>query len=558
MYAVYFHLGTLLILFFAAMAGLILIRIDSKMARYDATTLRTYSKFKVNLDNIKTNLNDNTTYNWLNSDISTTNCQDLRLFDWPTVIYTNSTKLPNNPACVVQYNWVDGLNSVSGNIGIQSVTLPEPYLCVDGVYFIQLQKYNPASTLTTFAANALNLTIKNGAARFSHQNVVLGTGFVARKEAWDTCVAKRGILAWMLKNETDCSYENSQFCSCVYLFVNRINDTMFVWPTKDQRTSSLTDILYNGISQCQTMRRARDIWSSTGIWHQQSQMLFVVAATILANVIYHVLAYQTTSSLSSNYQNTFQAVNLFMIVLIMFLSGIPGTGQSGYAFAEMLLCGGIFLILAAYYEYVVNYSSPKAYDQIYKPTIHPFTFGVVLFCITSFVLVDRGLINYDILFLETVKIGAMTLLYIKTIVFYDSANETKLNKILTHRSQLMIVLVLIVMSLDILVTPYGDRVCFSFVWLMPFAWVMISLSEMVWIKYFNIGYNDTLELVDIRRNLIFTLTHVVAFWVCAQIFVSYFRFADTVNKYNWPSPLSFSFRVNNDYLLPGFIRETEL
>lgn len=561
MYAIYFHLVILIVLFFACMAGLILIRTHSKAAEYDRTKMYSYKKHVVNMDEVKKNLLENTTFNWLDVEAPDKNCADMRIYDWPEVWYGNSTFIPNNPSCLLQWTFADGVGGTTGSIAVQSVTVVDKTLCVDGTYTVTFRKYNPASTLVTLAAPAPAVTILNGVATFNKaSSVVIGTGFVARKTVWNECVEKRSNLVYMIRDKTDCFTENSQMCSCVYMFLNRITNYSAVWPNKDQRTQKISDMLYNGIEQCKILRRARDkyIDLSPADWHRQSQILFVIVVMLVFNVIYHTINYVWEAVISKGQRIGMHIGCLFFILIVAFASGAADIGKSDYSVGEVMLSIGVIFVVSSYYE--MSFLSSENYPTVYKPTVHPWVFGVVYYCLTTFILVRRGVILYDILMLEVVKAFALTLLYVKVMVFYSAVETNKLvNRIITHRSQLMAVFVMIVISLDVCFTPYGDMNDFQLVWLLPFAWVMWSIGEKMWLQYFYIGYGDdatSKDGVDIRRNLMFTGIHFLVFWVICQLFAVYLAFADIDrDKFNFVGPMMFRYKLQNGYLMPGYIRE---
>lgn len=573
MYAIWFHFGIISIFVIVSTVFFAFIRMDSVLQNFDTVSLYSYKKFPIDLPLLSTTLQLNTSYAWLDSDSLDIACTNLRGYDWPRPIYGagNATTIPGSPACVVQYNWRDGIDGTPGtpgNIGITSVSIPYPYLCKAGTYSVTfaITTIVGSPKLNTAGSSGLSITIgANGQATFSKAGVVIGDGFTIHPTNYGVCESKRRALVQTIHEQTDCLTENSQMCSCIYLFTKPLLNSSFVLPQPPQRETKLTAHLYDGIEKCVKLRRSRDKYELFKISdHKQTQFLFVICLSMLVNILYHMYNYsfEAQGNASFWYKNIGSFFLALVFVAVSFVCGIGGTY---YSWIEIIPTEIVMFILGMYYE--IFYLQPDSYDKLYKPTIHPCFFGIVYFCLSSYVMVHRGVMQMEILGVEMVKAFAVSWIYTKIIVFYAKDEVASSHQILMHRAQLIAILLISLMGLDQCFLPLHNTRGFDIIWLLPFAWILLGLSESVFMQYFTVGYGEennkkglpsaAPEFVDIRRNIIFTFIHIFLFWVTSHLFSEYTQFVD-IHKgvYKYSSPYEYRFMMRNGgYMLPGYIHE---
>jgi hypothetical protein len=568
MYALYFHSGFLVVLLVSILSFFIMIRTDKTMTNFDVTRLYSYSKFNVDTALLSSSLQLNNSFAWLDSDNIDEACSDLRYYDFPQVKYAggNMTTVPGNPGCVLQYTWVDGVGGASQAIGISGVVVPYPFLCKAGTYDLKLSYYYlPGSTppVVTPDGLAFSVTIAStgNASINKAASIPLGTGFSIHSNKWTECVQKRKVVVDHIHKSMDCITENSQMCSCVYMFTKPMLNSTFVMPQKLQRSLKMSAHLYEGLEKCVKLRRSRDKYEVLKIsTHKQSQMLLVICMAMLWNMMYHVYNYNYQPQESFGFKNAVMVVSVLGFIGVSIAAGAGGDTLEDFAWLEIMCIGLALLVVGVYYE-IFYLQAEARYSSLFKPTVHPYFFGIVYFCLSSYVLVQRDVIQVEILGVEGLKSMAMAWLYTKIVIFYTKSETSSARQILVHRAQLGAILLISVVSLDNLFSPLvavdGE---FDVMALLPFAWVMLSIGENVFMKEFSVGYEDVKgrdeEFVDIRRNIIFTLMHVLLVWICSHFFSVYMHFADSHKKlYKYPSPYDSRFLLRNKVILPGYVHE---
>lgn len=575
MYALQTHLLFSIALFAIVLSFFIMHRSDFRLEKLDRVSLYKFDKFKLNLDDLKNALQVNTANNWIDSDLVETACLDLRPYDWPVVSYytldgsaANLTFPPGNPSCQIDYTWGIDVGGVSQNIAITGVSLRFPAACLPGSYLFKLTKYNPSSTLLTLGA-PFNVTINaDKTVSLNHLNTAVGSGFVSRKTTWTNCMGKRVALANYIQSFTDCTTENSQFCSCVYLFSNPLKNGSFVVPSAAQRSVKPSTILYDGISKCAMSRRARDrytVWESSD--HKQSQMLFIISLGVVMNALYHALNFWGVSwswFQSKMWRNVFHGFSMLVFFGISLLSGIGG---SKLAWIEIFPSFVAIWLMSVYYEYFYLSQKDGMYFQLFKPTVHPYYFCAIYNALTSYILVHRGVTDLVTLSVEAMKGVAVSLVYMKVVIYFSTDDNPSKGKVIVDRSQVIAIALLSVMGLDILFTPFYDYREFSLIWLLPFAWILVCISESVWMRYFEVGYGDSMSMkdhdrdssalyVNIRRNIILTLVNLFTLWAMAHLYTQWILIKDSSNdKYAYPTPLMSRFLLHSSTSLPGYIHE---
>ena len=575
MYALQTHLSFSIALFAIVLAFFLMNRSDFRLEKLDRTSLYKYDKYKLNLDDLKNALQVNTVNNWIDSDLVETACLDLRPYDWPRISYytldgsaANLTFPPGNPSCQIDYTWAIDVGSVSQNIAITGVSLRFPAACLPGSYLFKLTNYNPASTLLTLGA-PFNVTINaDKTVAFNHLNTAVGSGFVSRKTTWTTCMAKRVALATEIQRLTDCTTENSQFCSCVYLFSNPLKNGSFVVPSSTQRSVKPSTILYDGISKCAMSRRARDrytVWDTSD--HKQSQMLFIISLGAVMNVFYHALNFwgeSWTWTKEKSWRNVAHGLSMICYFVFSLLSGIGG---SKLAWIEILPSFVAIFLMSLYYEIYYLSRNNEKYFELFKPTVHPYYFCMTYNALTSYILVHRGVTDLVTLSVEAMKGVAISLLYMKIVIYFSTDDNPSKGKVIVDRSQVIAVALLSVMGLDMLFTPFYDYRDFSLIWLLPFAWIIICISESVWMRYFEVGYGDSSALkdherdasaqyVNIRRNIVLTVVNLFTLWAMAHLYTQWILIKDSSNdQYAYPTPLMYRFLLHSPTSLPGYIHE---
>jgi hypothetical protein len=574
MYAILTHLSFSLALTVAVTVFFIMHRGDPRLEKLDRVPLYEFDKYSVNLDDLKNALQVNTSNNWIDSDLVDTSCLDLRPYDWPRISYysadgltDNLTSPAGNPSCQVDYTWGIDVGGTSGAIAITGVSLRFPAACTPGSYLLKLTKYNALSTLAS--VTPLNVTIASDkTVSFNQLNTVLGSGFVSRKLGWTTCMTKRAALASEIQRLTDCVTENSQFCSCVYLFSNPLRNGSFVAPLAAQRSVKPSSVLYDGISKCAMSRRARDRYKVSSLSdHKQSQMLFIISMCVLMNVLYHLFhhiqgEYVMFTVKSSFWRNGWYIAIMIISIVVAFLSGLGGSSN---AWIEILPASLAMLAMSGYYEIFYLSNQSDDYYKLYKPTVHPFYFSMIYNALTSYILVHRGVTDLMTLSIEGIKGVAVALLYMKVVIYYTTEQNASKGKVIVDRSQVIAIALLCVMGLDMLYTPYYDYRSFSLIWLLPFAWIIICISESVWMRYYEVGYGDAsavkdhdkdLSYIHVRRNIALTLVNVVCLWVVAHLYTQYILLKDSSNDFfAYPTPLSYRFLLHSQTSLPGYLHE---
>lgn len=538
-----------------------MIRTDPKMKVFDQTRLYSYEKQFIDLDKLQYFIETNTSNNWIDLDKPEVHCGNMLMYDWPSVRYTmeglNGTLsyLPGNPSCPVEYQWNKDVEGIMGNVGITSVTLPKPYLCKPGVYNISL--YIPPQAVCSVRPDLPSMRITIGldmSVTFSSVGKGLASGCSSvQGEEWKACKNKRENLAMGLLKEVDCEHENSQMCSCVNIFVNPLRNKSFVLADDKQRSVRPSKILYEGISKCIMLRRGRDKYTEfSSSDHKQGQMLFIVVMCVFLNMCYDVYLFEFKKG-SFYYRIGMFALLTTVAIICNFISGIGDK----YAWVEVLPTQIVMMLLGLYYE--IFYIGSSVPEDFHKPTMHPAFFGMVYAALSSYVLVEEGVIDVQALSIEGIKSFAATWVYTKIIVYYTDVIRGN-SWILVDRAQMISIFVLGCLALDATFTPYLEGVQYSFVLLLPFFWFLICISEGVWMKYLNIGYGDmdkNLEkYFDIRRNVVYTLIHLIIFWVTSHFFTSYMQFVDVHrDRFNYPAPTDNKFLMRNGYMLPGYIKE---
>ena len=583
MYAIYFHTGFTLVLFFLLLIFGVFIRQDPFLKQFDQTKLYSYKKFIVDHAALETSLTQNISNSWIDSDDPTKACTDLRPYDFPKVLFSDAVT-----NCSVHYDWV--LEAGTGNIKITGATLPQPYLCKAGTYALRLAEWDPVGTLTAAGTGAMNLVISSTkTATFSLANTVLGNNFTSQGTVYQNCLTKRRQLVDWIQFKTDCSTENSQFCSCVYMFTKPILNPVFVFPSTTQRTVTLSSILSDSITECSLLRKSRDVRTNWAVSdHKQSQMLFAIALSLLMNFVFHGMNYWY-----EKYGSGKAATTSFLLLVVIGLSIAYGMGINGAstAWLEILVIGVSMAVLHVYFDWyfldvdaLVKIDKEHkslgneflSFDALYKPTIHPVWFGFVYACLNNYVLVHRGVIQQETIGVEMVKSFGVAWIYTQIVIYYADPHFPTQKLILPDRAVLLAVLLILGISLDVFYTPYGDAEGFSLVWLTPLLWVLLSISEMVWIQYLSIGYgsdfmdklrkkkNDDIvvsesdeDFTDIRRNLVFTGVHIGYFLIFAHFVSEYIQWVDKHDKtFHYPSPVDYRVLMGKGYALAGYVHES--
>ena len=537
--AYFLHAMGALVFMVVAIVFYALILADPKLRRYDSTALYTYSKYVPDLDNLAFNLQDNSTYSWLDSSVKSENCGDLRGFDFPKVQYLDPVSgavtnfLPGNAGCLVQWTWVNGIASNPVASGITGVALAQPSLCVGGTsYTMVLNKFDNTGSFTTITG-PLTLSISSGLVpSFNHVGEALATGLSSQGSTYTTCLSKRAQLSAFLNTVTDCSHENSQFCSCVYLLSQPVTKPSFVFPNATQRSVKVSSLLLDGVRKCSALRRSRDkyaVFSSSD--HKQSQMLFLIIFSLLMNLVYHLIAVWLPDW--PNYTNL-----MAMVLGILVFSGVSLATSGSVSWLEALMIAALGLLVGGYYEYFFVLGSDVKAEAF--PTVHPMYFGVVYACLTNYVLVERGVVQLETLVVEIFKSFGVAFLYSKIVIYYITQNDDAVSR----RAQLLALLLVLVIGADVLFTPYGDDKEFALVWLLPLAFVVVTTGEKSWI--------DQVSNKDNSRHLMFSLMHLFLFWVCSHWFSEYTRF---MNVYSHGSPLDNRVLSLNPKALMGMVHE---
>jgi len=345
----------------------------------------------------------------------------------------------------------------------------------------------------------------------------------------------------------------------VYMFTRTIQNSSFALSKDMQRDRKLSVLLSEGVESCVKLRQSRDIYEEqTWTDHKQTQVLFIISLSMLMNILYHVYNYHIGNDLDSK---DFWAKNLVLLAAwALFLGLSLGTGIGDrWSWFEVTVMHVLMLVVGVYYE--VFFLEAEQYRSKRKPSVHPVIFGVVYYCLSSYVVIEKGVTSLEVLLVECIKSFAMAWIYTKIVLFYSNDAQMTERQILVHRAQLIAIFVLGFMSFDMCSLPYVNIYAFDMICLLPFFWVMVCIGENVIFDIFEIGYGNPgsttqNEYVDIRRNVIFTGGHILLFWVTSHLFSEVTQFMDIhQDVYKYTNPLDNRFILKNKNMMPGYVRE---
>ena len=398
MYAIKYHVVItviqviIIVLFFAILRGAYTDNLN-----FDSFPFFSVKKHITDLNAVSSTLQQNISNVWVDSDVPSIACADLRPYDFPQVYYVNSSNspspfIPGNPECQLMYAWSNNAGGVQGAIAITGVSTNNIWNCKPAVLSLSLQVFSSTGTLDNTVALAVTITA-NREILFPQSNVVVGTGFQAQGSTWMQCVQRRQGLASLLFSLTDCATDNSQFCSCVQIFAGNIQNTSFVFPNAQQRTQKMSSLLSDSITQCAKTRRSRDIMSEVGnASHKQTQILFAIGMVLLFNIIYQWWFYTYTIS---NPYTVYSIISFLYLVITLFIicSGIG----SVTSYVEILPLFAAMFLVGGYFEH--------QYSSDFKPTIHPICFGIIYYLLLSYHLMAQGADNILFYYTEMLKAG---------------------------------------------------------------------------------------------------------------------------------------------------------
>jgi hypothetical protein len=403
-------------------------------------------------------------------------CLDMSYFSYPSVRFVAGAD-PTTPTCQITF----ALALAGLDVSVAPVADYSALSCRLGIYPLQIIGGSAG-------VSSLNLNIQANGTRtiLSVPGVIAGAaaGF-ANREAWAACRDRRRELAQQFLGNTSCQGEYSPLCTCVRAFTDKLTNLNQRLRARAPDGQSLEDVLRQGVEQCIALRRPHDVRREAGPRYARSKALLVFALALFFNAALLSFGDLPAGSTYTVWVHIAWHALLFGSVL---LAGLLTGGQAEYQTVLSILLPA-FLVHGAYYllaESLAVHGGPTP-----RPYLHPVVFDLCLCSLALFTLVERGVVQSELLIAEIFKCHGVALLYIAAIWYHrhmavaDGASRALFSSSPVHQAHVVLSVVALAASADSLLVPYAAKMPFELHWLMPLAFTFLALSNPGWVYAYN-------------------------------------------------------------------------
>ena len=269
----------------------------------------------------------------------------------------------------------------------------------------------------------------------------------------------------------------------MYAFAGKVLDPSRKLKAVLANGETLQDVLLGGVDQCIKLRRVHDVReASSGVYVRSWALLTFALALFFNSILYLVDRME-----SQVWTRLVAHVVCFFLLFFAFLNN----ADPSVVLAVLLPV----LLLMAYDLYVSIWVAPSDLMIGAQPYLHPVAFSVCLCNLTLFTLVERGVVQSEYLLVEVIKCHAIAAVYAANAWYHryrclveDPKRESMLGRaeapgLLTSNveaAQRLLFVVALAAAADTLLIPYPTKVPFQLHWLLPLAFVYISLTNPSW------------------------------------------------------------------------------
>ena len=305
----------------------------------------------------------------------------------------------------------------------------------------------------------------------------------ANGDAWAACRERRRELAQQYLGNTSCQADYSPMCTCVRAFTNKLTNINHALRARPSSSQSLEDVLRAGVEQCIALRRPHDVRQSAGPRYARSKALLVFVLALFFNSV--LLAFGSMPP-GAGYTIALHVAWLLLFFLSSLLAGLLSGGQAEFQTVLATLLPA-FLLHGGYHFLVENF---VAYDTPSpKPYLHPVVFDLCLCSLTLFTLVERGVVQNELLLVEIFKCHAVALIYMATVWYHRhmAVESERANWAVApvHQAHVLLVVVALAAASDSLLVPYATKTGFELHWLLPLAFTFLAISNPGWVYALN-------------------------------------------------------------------------
>jgi len=218
------------------------------------------------------------------------------------------------------------------------------------------------------------------------------------------------------------------------------------------------------------------------------------------------------------------------------------------------------LILFIWFEFLLP-------EDIHKPWIHPYYFAIFLSCFSLLSLIENGVLNYQNIIVEFLKVQATSYLYLATVWIYAYNQECRVSKygtdvtkelLLTrpvNEAHLLTVLLAAAVHLNSQFAPYSTNGFSLFLWCAPSIFVLLAFGSLTWIASLRLGSSNEENPQDVTENdeaisfLLILLVSAVALMFLAEHASVYRAFFDKIPETN---SINFDTRLFTGILGTGY------
>jgi hypothetical protein len=477
--------------FIASLVIFLVIRGNERLDQLDRVTLYKYTKASVDRDKaLRNNSVADAQWAWLGDKDDTARCLDMTRHNYPRVSFQQGSD-PTGPTCLISLGAVPVQGQANKIEIMSSFSTTSTVGCRPGTYQIKISggTGGPIAGPLLFigvqtegtgeeAKTQVSVTIPNPQVDVGSSAYTAGS-----LDAWSACLVRRVALAQQFLGNTSCANESSQLCSCVYAFAGKVLDPSRKLKAVLAKGETLQDVLLGGVDQCIKLRRVHDVReASSGVYVRSWALLTFALALFFNSILYLVDRME-----SQVWTRLVAHVVCFFLLFFAFLNN----ADPSVVLAVLLPV----LLLMAYDLYVSIWVAPSDLMIGAQPYLHPVAFSVCLCNLTLFTLVERGVVQSEYLLVEVIKCHAIAAVYAANAWYHryrclveDPKRESMLGRaeapgLLTSNveaAQRLLFVVALAAAADTLLIPYPTKVPFQLHWLLPLAFVYISLTNPSW------------------------------------------------------------------------------
>jgi hypothetical protein len=450
-------------------------RSDGVQSDLDLVSLFSYTKASVSRDAaLFNNTRAAAGLLWHGDASDAAHCLDMSYFNFPSVRFVAGAD-PTTPTCQIGFS----LAQVGSDIRVTPVFKQGVLTCRRGIYPLQIS--GGAGGVASVSLN-LNIDVNGTNLLMSVPGLVTGFDF-SKGAAWAACRERRRELAQQYLGNTSCQADYSPMCTCVRAFAGKLTNLNHPLRARPSPGQSLEDVLSAGVEQCIALRRPHDVRQIAGPQYARSKALLVFVLALFFNSALHAFGALTPGT---GYTIAIHVVWLLLFFLSSLLAGLLSGGQAEFQTVLSTLMPAFF-IHGGYHFFVENfvvYDTPSP-----RPHLHPVAFDLCLCSLTIFTLVERGVVQSELLMAEIFKCHAVTLIYMATVWYHRhmavASERPNWAVAPVHQAHVLLVIVALAAASDSLLVPYATKTAFELHWLLPLAFTFLALSNPGWVHALN-------------------------------------------------------------------------